>query len=298
MVDLVREGCPLIMYPLLMTMTAMSDIFGSSTKEEPMRGVLFKRSDTDDRVFAVEALKGNSPVGGDSKGDVKGRSSVVDGLALDYQLGDLRPSKPSKGKGGMSDVAPDIKRGAALIDDSAATCKQTVQALRLLQRVGIISDEMKQFLISDIVENLVYDKISLTETAFEMLYMYPRKGRPQLKDDALQSASLKDFADQCAIIAAKLSATSPYASVYKELSSSISINNSNTKKKKQQQQQFRTKSDRSFTFSDDSMSEGSEADISTMDDDDVAEDEEVIVAIDDFKDSPDMDVDYDDQNDD
>lgn len=265
-----------------------------------MRGVLFKRSDTDDRVLAVEALKGNSPVGGDSKGGVKGRSSVVDGLAIDYQFGDPRPSKPSKGKGGMSDVAPDTKKGAALIDDSAATCKQTVQALRLLQRVGIISDEMKQFLISDIVENLVYDKISLTETAFEMLYMYPRKGRPQLRDDALQSASLKDFADQCAIIAAKLSATSPYASVYRELSSSISINNSNKKKKQQQQQQqFRKKSDRSVTFSDDFMSEGSEVNSSTMEeDDDVAEDEEVIVAIDDFKGSPDMDVDFDDQNDD
>lgn len=270
-------------------MIARSDIFGS-TKEEPMRGVLFKRSDSDDsRLFAAEVLKGNSPVGGDSKGGIKGRSSVVDGLAIDYQLGDARPSK--QGKGGM-DATPDTKRGgAAIIDDSAATCKQTVQALRLLQRVGIISDEMKQFLISDIVENLVYDKISLTETAFEMLYMYPRKGRPQqqLRDEALQSASLKDFADQCTIIAAKLSATSPYASVYRELSSGISSSN---KKKKQQQLQLRKKpqsaaadadADRSVTFS-------------TTEDDDVAADEEVIVAIDDLKE---MDVDYDDdQNDD
>jgi len=283
-------------------LTARSDIFGSN-KEEPVRGALFKRSDSDDKVFAVEVLKGNSLVGGDSKGGIKGRSSVVDGMAIDYQLGDARPSKQSKGS---MNAAPDTKKGAAVIDDSAATCKQTVQALRLLQRVGIISDEMKQFLISDIVENLVYDKISLTETAFEMLYMYPRKGRPQqqLRDDALQTASLKDFADQCAIIAAKLSATSPYASVYGELSSSsININ----KKKKMQQQQLRNKfqsaadADRSVTFSDDSMdrwAKDSEADISTIDDDDMAVDEEVIVAIDDLKGSPGMDVDYDDQNDD
>ena len=116
------------------------------------------------------------------------------------------------------------------IDDSATICKQTVQALRFLYKAGRITNNMKQLLIADIIENLTLDKMSLTEIAYEMLYIYPRKERETSnykasEDNQIVGTGLEDFADQCDIIISKLSETSPYATIYELEDYNLNINN-------------------------------------------------------------------------
>lgn len=56
-----------------------------------------------------------------------------------------------------------------VIDRSASTSRQTLQALRYLENKQRITRAEKQLLINDMIENFFYEKSPLIETAFDML---------------------------------------------------------------------------------------------------------------------------------
>jgi hypothetical protein len=89
-----------------------------------------------------------------------------------------------------------------IIDDTASSTKQTVQALRILFRTGSISREEKEMLLLDIIDNTVSDDNSLVVAAFEVLVLKVRNNQKAMgmtwgSSNLSEDVAMKEFAEQC-----------------------------------------------------------------------------------------------------
>ena len=89
--------------------------------------------------------------------------------------------------------------------DELSVTKLSVRALRTLANVGSLCKEQKELLLTDIIDKVSNDQISLVETAYDLLVI--KGGGRSLSDSSwkhmgiVNEAGLEEFADQCRIIA-------------------------------------------------------------------------------------------------
>ena len=87
------------------------------------------------------------------------------------------------------------------IDKEDDISQQTLQALRLLMRSGLISKETKDYLTLDMIECMTEGQPSMTEKAFKMLVYNRLDGPTKALTDGVVDDVLEEFGEQCSLIA-------------------------------------------------------------------------------------------------
>eukprot|EP01039_Chlorochromonas_danica_P000261 gene261-280_t len=87
--------------------------------------------------------------------------------------------------------------GISVVDPKTSVSKQTIQALRYLNKTGRLTKEEKDDLVADVIDCIAEDGEAIVETSFKVIYA--DRAEDETFDNDASMTALDDFADQCQI---------------------------------------------------------------------------------------------------